>query len=169
MNDSSHLVQIAKSVRSLTIAVWVLVLITVLQASAWLVPLLAPEFVAGKVLSLPQETLESWEGLTLEEKIKRSSIIVITENNADGGKIRAIVKEVRKLKPDVVFHYEIGDEYGPMSVTPKADTTYGDGAVVFLSGSPATMQESYAVYGGSITGLDEMPVSKLLKMVEKSR
>ena len=169
MNEDSQLVQISKRVRSLTIAVWVLVLITVLQASAWLVPLLAHNFVAGKVLSLPQEAFGSWEGLTLEEKIKRSSIIVLTENKTEGGKIRAIVKEVRKLKPDAVFHYEIGDEYGPQSLTPKADTSYGDGSVVFLSGSPATMQESYAVYGGSITGLDEMPVSKFFEIVEKSQ
>jgi hypothetical protein len=171
MNDSSQLEQIARSVRGLKIAVWVLVIVNVLQASAWIVPFLAPEFVAGKVLSaaMPNEILESWTGLTLEEKIKRSSIIVITEYKADGGKLKAIVKEIRKLKPEAVFHYQVGDEYGPMSVTPKENTTYGDGSVVLLTGSPAKMREAYGIYGGSITGLDEMPLSKFLELVDQSR
>jgi hypothetical protein len=171
MSDSSQLEQIAKSVRGLKIAVWVLVIINVLQASAWFVPFLAPEFVAGRVLTstMPNGMLESWAGMTLEDKIKRSSIILITEYKADGGKLKAIIKDVRKLKPDTVFHYQVGDEYGPMSVTPKVNTTYGDGSVVLLTGSPATMRESYGIFGGSITGLDEMPLSKFLELVDQSR
>jgi len=169
MNESPPSNQIVRRVRRLSIAVWVLAFINLSLLSAWLAPSIISKFFAEHVLSstIPGETLESWDGMTIEEKIRRSSVIVIVEYKADREKLRAIVKEIRKPNPDVKFSYGVGDEYGPVSVTPKPDTQYGDGAVVLLYGSPAKMHESYSVYGSTILGLDEMPLSKFIELAEK--
>jgi hypothetical protein len=174
MNETSQLEMIAKGVRGLSVAVWCLVVINVLQVAAWLVPFVAPTFFAKQVVSLspdlPKPTFESWEGMTFEEKVKRASIVLITENKKEGGKIRAMIKEELKRAPNTTFHYSLGDEYLPVSITePKENTHYGEGSVVLLQGSPATNHGSYSIFNGSIPGLGEMPVSKVREIVAASK
>ena len=81
MDEVSRLEQIARGVRGLSIAVWCLVAINVVQIGAWIVPLVAPNFYVRHTASspdVPREMLEPWEGLTFEEKVKRASIVLLT-------------------------------------------------------------------------------------------
>jgi hypothetical protein len=126
MDDPSQLFKIASGVRALTIAVWCLVAINVIQVAAWLVPMLAPEFYMRRLATtsgVPSERLESWEGLSLEDKLKRSTVVLITENEREGNKIRAIIKDIPKRKPDTTFYYAVGEEYRPLSTTARENTT----------------------------------------------
>lgn len=173
MDEVPQLQRIAKGVRGLTIAVWCLVAINVLQVGAWIVPFVAPSFYASRIASTSPDMpskFESWEGLTFEEKVKKASVILLTENKREGTRIRAIIKEELKHAPNTTLHYSVGDEYLPVSVTePKKDTHYGEGSLVLLQGSPATNSESYAIHNGSIPGLGEMPVSKVRDIIAKSK
>lgn len=171
MDNPQQLERIAKYIKWLTIAVWCLVVLNIIQVSAWMIPYLAPNFfqrhltAAGKS---PKNVLENWQGLSLKDKVKRATVVLVTENQQKQGRIRAIVKEILKKAPNTSFYYNVGDEYGPASILqPKADTRYGDGSLVLLSGSSAIYQESYPIYGGSIPGLNEMPLSKVKKIVKK--
>ena len=103
------------------------------------------------------------------EKLKRSSLILVTENRRDGDKMRAYIKDIPKRTPNTTFYFKVGDEYGPLSTNIREDTRYGDGALVLLHGSPATMKESYSIYGGSIAGLDEMPLAMVYKLIAQSQ
>lgn len=176
MDDGTQFDRIAKGIRGLSIAVWCLVAINGLQMAAWIVPFVAPGFYAKQVASMtmssdpPMQKFESWEGLTLEQKVKRASLILITENKQENGKIRSIIKEELKRTPKTEFHYSVGDEYSPASILqPKADTRYGDGALVLFQGSPAMNHGSYAIYDGRIPGLGEIPVSKVREIVAASK
>lgn len=195
MSDSPQILQLKKRVRHLTIAVWALVLISALQTFDSIIPFLLREFTVGQELSssvsTSNHTPEAWNGMPLEQKIKRASVIVITENRTHGGQIKAIVKEVRRLKPGVDFHYKIGDEYVGHEHEPFVNTQsntlqrdaavvffgpQGDGAVVFLSGLQPTRKETYHIHDGSIyiagdsaKSLEKMPVSKFLELVDQSR
>ena len=51
--------------------------------------------------------------------------------------MRAIIKEFLKKEPDTVIYYDIGDEQRSASIYPQEKTNYGDGAIIFFSGSPA--------------------------------
>jgi hypothetical protein len=173
MNETSQLERIAKGVRGLSIAVWCLVAINVLQVAAWIVPFVAPSLYAKVAApSSPDmpKNFESWEGLTFEEKVKKASVVLLTENKREGGKIRAIIREELKHTPNTAFHYAVGDEYLPSSISePKENTQYGEGSLVLLQGSPAVNHGSYAIYNGSIPGLGDMPVSKVRDIVAKSQ
>ena len=173
MDDSSQLERIAKGVKGLSIAVWCLVAISVLQIAAWVVPFVAPNFyLKHTALSpvVPKEMLESWQGLTFEEKLTRSSVVLITENKQESGKVRAIIREKLKQAPNTIFHYSVGEEYLPLSILePKENTQYGDGSLVLLQGSPATNRESYSIYNGSIRGLGDMPLSKVREIVAAAK
>lgn len=141
---------------------------------AILLPLLvgtAPSFlqklIAGQVVSrtIPGKTIESWDQLQIEEKAKHSQAILIAEYRVDGEKLRAIVTKVLKERPGASVTYKVGNEYEPVSVVRKPNASHGDGAVVFIYGSDAQMHESYEVYGSSVMGLDNMPMSRLIELV----
>jgi len=170
MDELSRLEQIARGVRGLSIAVWCLVAINVVQIGAWIVPLVAPNFHVRHMASSPEVPREPWEGLTFEEKVKRASIVLLTENKREGGKIRAMIKEELKRAPNTTFDYSVGDEYGPASISePKEKTQYGDGAIVLMQGSPAINRGSFAIYNGSVPGLGDMPLSKVREIVAASK
>jgi hypothetical protein len=165
--------RVAKGIRGLTVAIWCLVLVNVIQVAAWAVPMFAPNFymryVAPSTPDAPRESFESWQGLSFEDKVRRASIVLITEYKRDGGKLRAIIKEELKHKPGATYHYAIGDEYLPLSVMPKENTSYGEGSLVLLHGSPAVHRESLAIYNGSISALGDMPLSKVRQIIAKAQ
>jgi len=172
MESPGKLDGIAKAIRRLTVAVWFLVAIGFVQMAAWLVPFITSTFYmkeADTSAGTPKEAFESREGLSLEEKVKRASIILLTENKQESGKIRAFIKEELKRAPGTAFHYSIGDEYLPLAVVPRQNTTYGDGALVFLQGSPASNRESYSIYNGSISAFGEMPLPKVRQIIAESK
>ena len=173
MNETPQLERIAKGIKGLSIAVWFLVAINVIQVAAWIVPYVAPSLYAKAVASsspdLPRN-FESWEGLKFEEKVKKASVILLTENRREGGKIRAFIKEELKHAPNTTFHYSVGDEYLPGSISePRENTHYGEGSLVLLQGSPAVSSESYSIYNGAVSSLGEMPISKVREIVAKSK
>ncbi len=172
MGEQPELAKIAKTLKGLTLALWCLVVVSVVQMGAWLLPFVAPDLYVKTATSgsAPKKTaFEPWDGLSLEEKVKRSSMILITQYRRDGEKLRAIIKEIPKRQPNTEFYYSLGEEYPPSSVTPRENTSYGEGDIVLLQGSPATRRESYAIYNSSIPGLGDLPLEKLRKIIAETK
>jgi hypothetical protein len=167
MEMPSQSERVAKSIRSLTVAVWCLVAVSVVQLAGWLFPFIAPGFLASRVF--PSSTFESWEGLSFEEKAKRASVILITENKQEEGVLHGYIREELKRKPGTVFQYAVGDVYPPLTLTPKEKTSYGDGSLVLLRGSPAREQESMSIFSGNVTALDNMPLSKIRQVIAEAK
>lgn len=102
--------------------------------------------------------------LGLEDQIKKSSVIALAKyERAPDGKMRAIIKEFLKKDPTVTIYYNIGDEYPSASYYPKDKMDYGDGLVLFFTGSPAMMKMSVTYSGDHIRGLGDLPVELLRK------
>ena len=173
MEPTPQMERIAKGIRGLTIAVWCLVAVNVFQITAGVVPMFAPNFymrhIAPSTPVAPRELFESWEGLSFEDKVKRSSIVLVTEYKLEGGKLRAVIKEELKHKAGVTYHYAVGDEYLPLSIVPRENTTYGEGSLVLLQGSPAVNRESYSIFNGRVSALGDMPLSKVRQIVAQAQ
>jgi hypothetical protein len=134
----------------------------------WVLPYVAPDFLVRKFTSSSTpivESFESWEGLTLEEQLRRASVVLITENREERGMIRAYIKEVLKQSPGTVFHYAVGDEYLPLAETPRENVRYGDGSLVLLQGSPAEMRTSDSIYNGQLPGHANLPLKAVRELV----
>jgi hypothetical protein len=101
--------------------------------------------------------------LSAEEQIKNASVIALAryEKSSDG-KMKAVIKEFLKKDPGVIIYYNIGDEYTTSSYYPSKNRSYGDGVVIFFTGSPASMGMSITYTGDRITGLSDIPI-KLFK------
>jgi hypothetical protein len=110
------------------------------------------------------ESGRDFDTLTPEEKIRRSSAILVTKHQKDGGRLKAIVAEILKQPPNEGLQYSVGDEF--VSLSHYGDeTTYGDGDVVFFSGSPSSMRESMTYRSDRISMFGDMPLQTLRDLV----
>ncbi len=99
----------------------------------------------------------SFHSLPPDEKIRRSSAILLTKHERSGGRLKAVVSEILK-RPDTGFGYSVGDEFGDLSREAEEGTDYGDGDVVFFVGSGNDLRESMTYRRGRISGLGDMPL-----------
>jgi len=112
----------------------------------------------------PELTIKQFYELGIEEQIKKSSVIALAKYEpGPDGKMQAIIKEFLKKDSDVIIYYNIGDEYQSASYYPKDNTSYGDGLIIFFTGSPATMQMSMTYSGDRIRGLGDLPMDLFRK------
>ncbi len=107
--------------------------------------------------------------LSLNEQIQKSSVIALAKYEpSSDGKMKAIITEFLKKDSDVTFYYNLGDEYASSSYYPKENISYGDGLVMFFSGSPLIMKMSLTYSGNRITGLGDLPIRLFRKKCEDS-
>ena len=108
---------------------------------------------------ITRKTGKPFYELGLEDQIKQASIIAIAKyEKSPDGKMKTIVKEFLKKEPGTTIYYKIGDEYPGSSYYPKENTMYGDGVVIFFTGSPATMKMSMSYSGDRIQSLGDIPI-----------
>lgn len=77
--------------------------------------------------------------------------------------MKAVITEFLKKDANVTIYYGMGDEYPSSSYYPKEKTGYGDGVVIFFTGSPAMIKMSMTYSGDRIHGLGDLPVELLRK------
>ena len=56
----------------------------------------------------------------------------------------------------------------PTVTAPAKGTDYGDGQILFFTGSPARLEIAVAVHGDRISGMGDMPVSMLRELIRSS-
>ena len=106
--------------------------------------------------------VKQFHELELEDQIKLSSVIALAKyTTAKDGKVKAVISEILKQDSGVTFYYKVGDEYQPSGYYPEDNTNYGDGIVIFFTGSPATMKMSMTYHGDRIHGLGDLPIELL--------
>ena len=126
----------------------------------------APRIVAGGSAVRPETESESLDFSEMgpDEIIKHSSVIALAKfEHAPDGMLRARISEILKQDPGVEIKYKPGDEYPSANRYPRAGTDYGEGVVLFFTGSPATMRMSMSYDGDSIGGLGDIPMQLFRK------
>ena len=109
----------------------------------------------------------SFHELSIDEQIQQSSAIAVARYEPTGsGQVDAIITEFLKKDPTTSIYYNVGDKFPAASYTPKKNTNYGDGVVIFFTGSPASMRASMSFSGDRILGLGDLPLELLRKKSE---
>src|SRR5262249_52812730 len=159
------------SIRRLTVAVWVLVIVTTLSIVASWVPLLAPSFFIRRVASAipdssaspPKPQSDAFNGFyewPLDKKIQNASVIAVARWQQSDKTLRCVISEILKQAPDTTFYYKAGDEYQAGNNSIRDNTSYGDGQIMFFTGSPATFRYSTTYANDRIGGMGDMPISE---------
>lgn len=98
--------------------------------------------------------------LPIDEKISQSNVIALAKYvEGDDGQVKAIITEFLKKEPGTTIFYEVGDEFSSASHYPEPDTDYGDGVVIFFTGSPARYRLTMSYADGRIAGFGDMPLT----------
>ena len=170
----------AGSIRRLTVAVWILCVLTIINCGLSLFGLLYPWAVAKRIRAslherapLSSATYEDqyadFHEWPLERQIEKATVIAIARYEKEGGRLKCVISEILKQTPDTKFFYKVGDEYRPGSHYLKDDVMYGDGQVMFFTGSPAMMRYSCSFEGDRITGFGDMPIETLRETARKAK
>lgn len=124
-------------------------------------------FEADTRKQISQSKFESFEGLALDEKIKKSNAIIITTTRIEATGRKSKIAEILKLDNQANFGYKIGDDYPELGAPVEKGVVYGEKDIVLLAGFPASMRESWAVYSDSIPGLKHMSLVEFRDLVKK--
>lgn len=174
---------LTKAMRTLTVAVWCLCALVLaqlalygwsyFQSMRWAQRAMTTTTTTSRnelSSARPDPTPEKpFHEMPPEEMVARSSVILLTTYEDNGKRNKAIVAEILKQDPDVRLFYSVGDEYPTLSFDKEKGVSCGEGQVVFLVGSPASMRASYGFTSGRIGGLGDMPLTMLREMVKKRR
>jgi hypothetical protein len=181
MDEISNPAPLAKAIRSLTIAVWclciaVVALIGLYVASFWMS---ARAFRGSTTMTrstsdIPRSPADvtqekPFHEMSPDEMVAKASVILLTSYQDEGRRYKAVVAEILKQNPGTTLYYAVGDEYPILSREKQDGVSCGDGQVVFMAGSPATMRSSYSFDRGRIGGLGDMPLTTLRAMVASAK
>jgi hypothetical protein len=164
------------SIRRLTVAVWVLAVLILINIAVSLMGALFPPVIAKRITaSMPDSTTQSitsneaelngFHAWPLEKQINSASVIVLARYEKEGDRYKAIISEILKQSPNVKFFYKVGDELRQEGYSQRENTSYGDGQIIFFTGSPATMKYSCTFRGDRIAAFGDMPFEELRKMI----
>lgn len=146
MREEPTIESLGRSVRRLTVAVWLLASLVGLQILISLVLSLVPMIrfpratqsrptgIPSEAQSDPYNDFHAWP---LDRQIASASVIVATTWTKDGDRTKNVVSEILKQKPGTSFYYKVGDEYADMDYYPEHDV---QGEIIFFTGSPAEMR-----------------------------
>lgn len=168
-----------KLLKKLTLAIWVLCALTFVNIIISLFSAVFPLYIAkratayiadeGNVIS-PDRYMDKYDGFhdwPVEKQIEGASVIALTVWEKDETKLKCIIKEILKIEPETTFYYNLGQEYTSQSRYPKENTSYGDGEIIFFTGSPASMRYSTTYKDGRILGMGDMPIEILREKISK--
>jgi hypothetical protein len=105
--------------------------------------------------------LEHFQQLPIKERLSTATAVIITKGVREDDHIVEYVDEVLKLQPGTELYLRRGAK---VKTFPLSTTDYGEGAVVILRGSPASIVESYSYRDGAIPGLGHMPIATFRAM-----
>jgi|ERR1051325_2348957 hypothetical protein len=147
-----------RKVKRLSTAVWILV---VLLCATLLV-----SFVIVRSVSIARS---EFDRLSPEQRVQSASVIALAKWEKSGSTLRCVISEILKHRPDIKFYYKVGDEFraGNQRFTENAD--FGDGEILFFTGSPARLELATAYRGDRITGLGDMPITTLREIIGTSK
>ncbi len=166
------------SLKRLTIAVRILCALTTLNILATAFVMFSPAIQQKRLQSIMRNKTFStvikdryagFHDWPVKKQIQTASVIVIARYETEGKKLKCVISEILKKAPDTDFYYQVGDEYERGSHYMRADTTYGDGKIIFFTGSPASMKYSCSFTGDRVMSLGGMPFDELRETVSNMK
>jgi hypothetical protein len=118
-----------RKVKRLSAAVWIL---AILFCGTLLV-----SFMIVRSLSVVRG---DFDRLSPEQRVQSSSVIALSKWQRSGSTLKCVIWEILKQTPNTVFYYKVGDEFRRGNQRVAENTDFGDGEVLFFTGSPARLE-----------------------------
>jgi len=116
-----------------------------------------------------KEELDDVDRRIVESTVQSASVIALAKWERSRCTLRCVVTDILKQAPGSAFHYKVGDEISDLDEEVASDLNYGDGQVLFYTGSPARLEQTATYYGDRIAGLAGILISNLREIVDRSK
>lgn len=167
-----------RGIRRLTVAIWALVIALIGNAAILFLSSFLPMMIfanhGGESFSMGSSSIDikdEFQGFhdwPLEKQLASASAVAITVHKNEDGRVKSIIDSIPK-GANAGFNYKVGEEYAPASHYPRNNTSYGDGEVIFFTGSPPMMRLSYTYSDGRIAGLGDLPLQKFAELAKAAK
>ena len=176
-NDQPPQNENAKAIGRLTKAIWALAIIVCFRALISLFSIVSPFFFTRHLVPSQFEPMlqhqinsvvDAYNGFhewPIEKQVSVASVIAISKFQKSGDSMKCIISEILKQTPNTSFYYKIGDEFPELTQHIEANTNYGDGQIMFFTGSPAQFRCSASLTNGRIGGMGDVPIDNIRKMI----
>jgi len=116
-----------------------------------------------------KEELSDFDRGFVESRVQSASVIALTKWERSRCTLRCVVTDILKQAPGSAFSYKVGDEISDLDEQVASNINYGDGQVLFYTGSPARLEQAATYCGDRIAGLGGIPISNLREIVGRSK
>jgi len=142
-----------------------------LSAAVWILAILLSLtlFVSFVLIRSLSVTRSEFDRLSPEERVHTASVIALAKYQRSGSTLRCVISEILKQTTDTKFYYKVGDEFRAGNQRVIENTDFGDGEILFFTGSPARLELITAYRADRITGLGDMPISLLREIIRSSK
>ncbi|MEQ1933339.1 MAG: hypothetical protein ABL962_05600 [Fimbriimonadaceae bacterium] len=156
-------------------AVWILAAFIAANTFVSLLSLFAPSLATRVLNAIPESSAFSpyaynrFHDWPIEKQIQSASVIAIAKWQQTDDLLKCVISEIVKQAPNTTFHYKIGDEYRSGNQAIRDNTSYGDGQIMFFTGSSATFRFSTTYRNDRIRGMGDMPINELRAIIQKQK
>jgi hypothetical protein len=161
------------AIGKLTKAVWALVIVTALNL-LWnalyptlIRPHLLPVAESFTWQHADEQKYNDFDQWPLQKQINTASVIALAKFQKQGDRYKCVISEILKRTPNTDFYYKVGDEFQFPGGNAGPQTQYGDGEVIFFTGSPATFRLSTTYNGDRISALGDIPLDRLRQLAKE--
>ena len=116
-----------------------------------------------------KEELSDFDRRIVESTVQSASVIALAKWERSRCTLRCVVTDILKQAPGSAFYYKVGDEISDLDEQVTSKLNYGDGQVLFYTGSPARLEQTATYCGDRIAGLGGIPISNLREIVDRSK
>lgn len=169
-DDHEELRKLARTIKRLSRMVWILSLVVGIHLLLFTAEWFYPGLLLHRLIRSHAEQTDSYEGFQdwpLEKQIKTASVIVLSKWQKKDGELKCIISEILKHAPNTEFYYKVGDEFSLLDQHIENNTQYGDGDIIFFTGSPARFTYSESFSNNRI-GEGDIPLDTLREKIHEA-
>jgi hypothetical protein len=147
-----------RKIKRLSIAVWILAILLCITV-----------LVSFAVIRSLSAIRSDFDRRSPESRVQSASVIALAKWEKSESTLRCVVTEILKQAPDTAFQYKVGDEISTLNRRVSGNADYGDGQVLFFTGSPAQLEEATVYRGDRITGLGDISITNLREIIARTK
>jgi hypothetical protein len=147
-----------RKIKRLSIAVWILAILLCITV-----------LVSFAVIRSLSAIRSDFDRRSPESRVQSASVIALAKWEKSESTLRCVVTEILKQAPDTAFQYKVGDEISTLNRRVSGNADYGDGQVLFFTGSPAQLEEATVYRGDRITGLGDISITNLREIIARPK
>jgi hypothetical protein len=166
MNELTEITILSRRLRNLARAVIVLGIISLISLAVSIATLLCTHGTARWPGTLTSSRALGMEDVT--QQLRIASVVALTKWTKQNADDKAVLIEILKKRPAVNFSYQINDAVREANRPMRDGVDYGEGELLFFTGTPLRLSYSVAYADGKLRDNDRTSLEAVREVLRNS-